>query len=363
VPGTVDVDLEVKDSSPVHASLELNNRHSANTTALRLNGSVSDENLWQRGHTAGFSFQLAPQHFDDAKVFSAYYLARLPGDSGLTLLAQGTKQDSNVSTLGGAAVTGRGEILGVHAIKALAGGKEFFHSLNFGVDYKHFDQRIVLGTASSGTITSPITYFPLSGVYNATWARPGALSEASFGVTLHLRGTGLGSGDAKFGRSRYLADGGFATFHGEIAHTHDLPGGFQLYGKVQGQLADSPLVSSEQYSGGGAGTVRGYLEAETTGDSGAFATVELRTPSLARLLGDKNGEWRFTVFGEAGGVTLIDALPGQGARYGLASWGVGTVFRLHEHFSGAVDAAMPLAGQAQTDAHEVRVTFRAGAEF
>ena len=39
IPGTVDVDLNVKDTMPLHGSLEINNRYSANTTPLRINGS------------------------------------------------------------------------------------------------------------------------------------------------------------------------------------------------------------------------------------------------------------------------------------------------------------------------------------
>ncbi len=38
--GTMDVDLNVKDTFPLHGSLESNNRYSANTTPLRLNGSL-----------------------------------------------------------------------------------------------------------------------------------------------------------------------------------------------------------------------------------------------------------------------------------------------------------------------------------
>jgi hemolysin activation/secretion protein len=39
-PGTVDIDLNVKDTLPLHGSLELNDRNSPNTTSLRLNGSI-----------------------------------------------------------------------------------------------------------------------------------------------------------------------------------------------------------------------------------------------------------------------------------------------------------------------------------
>jgi len=55
-PGTVDIDLNVEDKLPLHGSLELNNRYSTNTTSLRVNGSLSYGNLFQKGHTGGLSF-------------------------------------------------------------------------------------------------------------------------------------------------------------------------------------------------------------------------------------------------------------------------------------------------------------------
>src|SRR5262249_7051154 len=114
-PGTWDVDLNVKDTFPLHGSVELNNRASPDTTDLRVNGSVSYNNLWQLGHSAGASFQVSPQDLSEVKVLSGYYIARFPSVNWLSLMASGTKQNSNVSTLGGVAVAGRGEIAGLRA--------------------------------------------------------------------------------------------------------------------------------------------------------------------------------------------------------------------------------------------------------
>jgi hemolysin activation/secretion protein len=58
IPGTVDINLNVEDKYPLHGSLELNNRYSADTTELRLNGSISYGNLFQLGHTLGLNFRL-----------------------------------------------------------------------------------------------------------------------------------------------------------------------------------------------------------------------------------------------------------------------------------------------------------------
>ncbi|HTB81763.1 MAG TPA: ShlB/FhaC/HecB family hemolysin secretion/activation protein [Opitutaceae bacterium] len=358
-PGTVDVDLTVKDSPPLHGSLELNNRYSANTTALRLNGSVSDSNLWQLGHTLGLSFQVSPENFNQVKVFSGYYLVHAQSVEGLSLMLQGTKQDSNVSTLGGAAVAGRGETLGARALLTLPAGKSFYHSLSLGLDYKHFDQDIMIGASE---IVTPITYYPLSASYSATWLGQGQTTALNAGVTLHLRGTG--SSTSTFDAKRFKADGGFIYFRGDLSHTHDLPAGLQLFGKVQGQISDEPLIDSEEFSGGGLDTARGYLEAEEIGDNGLFGSLELRSPSLLGWFGQaKAGEWRVYAFGDAGRLTINDPLPEQASRFDLASFGAGTRIRLEDHFSGSIDAALPLTSQSQTKAHDLRLTFRAGLDY
>ncbi len=139
-PGTFDVDLTVKDTLPLHGNLELNNRYSADTTPLRLNGAVNYNNLWQLGHSVGLSFQISPEDVDQVRVFSGYYIVRFPEAPWLTLSAIGVKQDSNVSTLGGIASAGRGEVISARAILTLPAGTDFYHSLTLGIDYKHFNQ-------------------------------------------------------------------------------------------------------------------------------------------------------------------------------------------------------------------------------
>lgn len=353
-PGAVDVDLNVVETSPLHASVELNNRRSANTTALRVNASVSDNNFLQRGDSLGLSFQVAPQRSADAQVFSGYYLARFAGASGLSLMLQGTKQDSNVSTLGGAAVTGRGETLGARALLRLPAAKNFYQTLSAGFDYKHFDQTLRVG---GNDLVAPITYWPLTANYSATLLGEKRTTDASLGVTLHLRG--VGSNPAAFDQRRYQADGSFVFLRGEISHTQEIGPGFQFFAKVSGQLANQALLDSEEASGGGLGTVRGYLESAVVGDNAAFGTLELRSPAL----GPKASDLRLYVFGDAGLLKIYQALPSQHSYFQLASYGVGSRVQFHDNFHGSIDAGMPLIAQAPTSAHDLHFTFRLWADF
>lgn len=358
-PGTIDVDLTVKDTLPLHGSLELNNRYSADTKPLRLNGAVSYNNLWQLGHSIGGSFQISPENINQVKVFSGYYVARIPDVPWLSLSAVGVKQLSNVSTLGGIAVAGRGELVSARANLMLPATTDFYHSFTLGFDYKHFNQgaRIAAGPLSN----TPITYYPLSADYSATWSRKGAVTNVDASVIANLRG--LGSDDEEFDLNRFRARGSFIYLRGSIAHTHDLAGGLQAFGKVQGQVTGEPLVNSEQLAGGGLTTVRGYLEAEAIGDNGAFASFELRSPQLARWTKSEGNDWRAYIFTEGGVLTIQDALPAQASNFTLASAGLGTRFRLLNHLNGSFDLSLPLLKLIQTDAFDTNITFRLWTDF
>ena len=368
-PGTVDIDLEVKDKLPLHGTLELNNRYSADTTELRINGGISYNNLWQKGHAAGFNFQVAPENIEDAEVYSAYYLARFEDLDNFSLMFNGTKQDSNISTLGGAAVVGRGEIMGVRGLFTLPSGNKFYHSLSAGVDYKHFGENVIVQTDE---VSTPITYWPASLNYGATWTQEHGFTELNAGVTMHFRGTG--SDPAEFDAKRYQADGGFFYFRGDLGHTQDLPFGLQVYGKVQGQATANSLINTEQISGGGLSTVRGYLESSILGDQGIFGTLELRTPSLLGFMNPKlegkpdpekakYNEWRFYGFVDGGRMTLNQPLPDQLSSFVLASWGVGTRLKMWNHLNGSLDAGFPLKEAGIIKKNDLLLTFRLWTEF
>jgi hemolysin activation/secretion protein len=357
-PGTVDVDLNVEDKLPMHGSIELNNRYNANTTPLRVNASVNYNNLWQLGHSLGASVQLAPENMSDAQVFSGYYIARFPNYRDISLMFQGTKQNSNVSSLGGSDVVGRGESYGMHVLFALPQGKGFFQSFNLGIDYKHNNQKVQVSTSNTET---PITYFPVSAAYSATWASKTQVTDLNLTANLHFRG--FGSSAAKFDTVRYGADGSYLYLRGDLSHSHDLPGGFQVFAKAQAQLADQPLLNTEQFAVGGENTVRGYLESAALGDNAFLGSIELRSPSIATIFGKWMNEWRVYTFFEGGTLTLIEPLAQQQSHYSLASYGFGSRVRLWNHTSGSVDFGIPVYGLGATSVHEGRVTFRVSSDF
>ena len=361
-PGTLEIDLNVEDKLPLHGSIELNNRYSTDTSHLRLNGALSYGNFFQRGDTGGISFQVAPEKPDDGLVYSGYYLSRINDD--FSLMLQGSKQDSDISTLGGSsAVVGAGEILGLRAIFDIPYEKGFSQSFTLGLDWKRLDE-VTFGLGSLVLRDAPVEYFPLSASYAATRVGKDSFTEFNLSATLNLRG--LGSDDSELNTKRYNARGSFLYLRGDVSHTIDFQDGSQLFGKLQGQVASGALINSEQFSGGGVGSVRGYLEASALGDNGIFGTVEYRSPSFIGVEdenGNRTDEWRLHAFLEGGVLGIYDALPSQDSTTTLASVGFGTRIKWATHFNGSLDLAFPLLDQGTTDAFDPFLSFRGWADF
>jgi hemolysin activation/secretion protein len=354
----VDVDLTVEDKLPLHGSLELNNRYSADTTELRLNGMIRYDNLWQAGHSLSVSFQVAPENPADAKVFSASYLARVPDWDKVSFLFYGVDQNSNVNSLGSTDVAGRGQVIGGRAVITLPGEEGFFHTLSTGVDYKNFHEVVGLGGSSND---SPITYYPITSTWSGTWQGAEALTQANAGVTFHFRG--LGSPPSDWDNKRFKAQSDFIYFRGDLSRTQELPKSLQLFGKVQGQLSNAPLISNEQFSAGGLDTVRGYLEGEVIGDEGGLGSLELRSPSLSPWFGESVNEWRVYVFTEGGVLSIHQPLSEQQSTFTMGSYGVGTRGQMLDYLHGSLDLAVPLTSQSSTRAYDPRLTFRLWSEF
>lgn len=355
-PGTVDVDLKVEDTFPLHASTELNNQQTRGTRELRSVSSATYSNLFQRGDAVNIAYQFAPQRPSDVSVVSGSYTFRVP-DSNVSLLGTYIQSNSGVGTVGGTTVIGRGNVLGLRAIVPLAPGDGFFHSVTVGGDRKSFREGIVLGTRTD----FPIEYYPFSAAYNATWIGARADTEASATLTWGFRG--LGSDEAEFNQRRSNASPSFAHFRAEASHLRRLENGMQLFGRVEGQAARDPLLSNEQFALGGVQSVRGYFEVEALGDYGVAAQAEIRSPSFAPYLSPRVNELRVHGFVDAGTAGIYRPLPGQTRNFNLVSAGVGARTKIFDYLNGSVEGATLLTDGADRRAGDFRTLFRLWGEF
>ena len=359
LPGTLDVDLKVEDKSPWSGSLSFNNDYSADTTKTRAVGTISHDNLWQQGHSASLTWFTAPERRDDASVWSASY--GMPLSSHWDLGLSGYKSNSDIATVGGTNVLGKGHSFGLRLTYSPDYQAPWYHSFSMGLDYKRFNESIRFGGDNDDV---PITYVPLTLGYSGY--RYTEQSQSMVGLDLVAAPSsfmGITSDDDQFDYKRYRASPSFALLKLNGSHTQSVGRDWQVHGRVSGQIATGPLISNEQFSAGGSGTVRGYLAAERSGDDGYMGSIELRTPSLARWLGPRVNEWRFYAFADAARIRLQDPLPEQEAHFTLASVGLGSRIQLMDWLSANVDWGYPLRDGANTRKHNSHWHFNLRASF
>jgi len=378
-PGTVEVELKVRDQLPLSGSVELNNKHSASTERLRLVGALRYDNLLQRDQSLALTAITAPEAPRQSQVLVANWTSPLAGQA--SLVTSLVLSDSTVQPLG-ATVLGSGFTLGLRWARPLYTATSV-HTLSFGAEYRDLKQRVVNGDSE---IATPLRYLPLQAAYTGQWAHEGdaARAQTHLGATLGFGLRGLlarriacpgttpdGRQD-QFACNRDGADGGFVTLRLDARHSRALAGG-TLALRAGGQLATQALVSGEQYTLGGADTVRGYFESEASGDLALLASAEWRS---ANLLGGDAGrapgaaaaspwlrELAWAVFADGAQARLIDPLPDQAPRQSLAGAGIGLRLRAGAMASAELDLAWPLKATRNTPAHQPRLHARLGLQF
>ncbi len=391
-PGTVDVELKVKDQLPLSGSVEAHNHHAANTDPLRLSASLRYDNLLQRDHTLALNVTTAPRALQQTQVLTLGYT--VPAADDASWVFSYTYSNSTVEPLGNT-VLGSGDTLGLRWTQPFSAtrGDNSSHNISLGVEFRDLQQRVRSGTdsaAGSGgsgadsEISTPLRYLPFVLGYTGQWWHEGAARDAltnlqatfTFGIRGLLRRSVPCPPDNslqdQFACNRDGADGGFATLRLEGRHTRpmflDLPGTFSA--RLTGQLAGQPLVSGEQITAGGADSVRGYYEAEASGDVGVLAGLQWQSPNWASALTSGLGlpERRLTEFSalgfvDAGQVRIHDPQPGQAERSHLAGAGLGLRLGAAPGASAEIDLAWPLKATSYSPTRSLRVHARLALRF
>jgi len=340
LPGTVEAELQVKDRLPLGGSIEASNAGTANTEPIRTSASLHYDNLWQLGHSLGLTLTTAPLAPSQTTIEVLNYGIPLAGGDNLGLYA--VHSNSNVNTLGGTQVLGKGNTLGLRYAATLTASEAGTQTLTLGADYRDVQEQLRQG---KDTIAKPLRYLPLQLAYNGYRFDRSRQTQFSSTLTFALRpllarkidGCELEDGsigtDDPFRCKRKGADGGFATLRLDLRHVESFEslGGASLQARLAGQVASQQLTSTEQYAVGGADTVRGYYEGAAVGDHGLLASLEARSPNLALALQRAHpgpaledlADISLLGFVDAASLFTINPDPGQIRRQPLLGTGAG----------------------------------------
>ncbi len=356
-PGTVAADLSVKDTLPLHGSLSFDDRHTADTTPNRLTAALSYDNLWQRQDSVALQYQTAPARPSDAEVLIANYLAHLDADGALAAFSY-IRTNSNVLAVGTLGVLGKGSIYGAHWIEPIEASPARTQSVNFGVDYKDVLTQVfpdATGSASGAPVTAAVRYLNWSATYSSSWYLPAATLGVNAGFAFGVQS--ILNSSSEFENARYNANPDYFYVRLGFNGTENLPAGFAISERLNGQWSDDPLVNNEQFSLGGVDTVRGYLEAETLGDSGLAGSIELHSPRVGPKLGPILSPLYALVFVDGGVASLVDPLGGQRPDFVLWSTGVGLRLENARGLAGSLDYAIPQRDGVRTLRDHRRIDF------
>ena len=164
-------------------------------------------------------------------------------------------------------------------------------------------------------------------------------------------------GDHEIDASRIDSGGEFAKYVGSLNRVTRLPLSSLLVSSIRGQYADSPLVSSEQLSFGGADSIRGFPENEYLADSGWMSTVEIRTPAFIfpRVLKlpystvALKDAMQFVYFVDFGEGSLRQPRTGEDPSRFFCGTGIGLRFEFYDHFQGTVDWGFAVSKEEPSD--------------
>lgn len=360
-PGKVEVDLKVQDQLPLHGNLELNDRYAPNTTKLRLNGGIRYENLFQKDHSIGLSFQVSPQDFNEVQVVSGTYV--IPRMNGDYFAAYGVISNSDISAVGDVTVIGKGKILGARYIHPLPLVDKYYHSVTAGADYKDFKETVNL--LGAGGFNNPIAYVAFMLGYDGTYQT--YTSQAQFNFTANFAPRGLGNSEFEFKERRDNAKPNYAYIRSDLKYTQKLPNDWAVQARLSGQLANDPLIGVEQFTLGGVDSVRGYLESNELGDNGVFTSIELRTPPLKKFIKDKQFAdyikdfYAFSFF-DAGYSHLYNP-GGDTTNSNIASAGLGLKLKTNKGLFTNLDYAYALKDSGLIKSGDDRLHFRVGYEW
>jgi hypothetical protein len=313
----------------------------------------------------------------DTGVLSGSPQTIYAGTNGSTIAQQTIHQDLTVN-----------EALGFRLTQPLGELGGFRSRFQAGVDYKDYQEInfetndfifTQYGTTTSGnpykrvTVTpSPVpttirsvAYLPVTLRWDAE--RMDARGTTGFGVGYSPNlwySNGRENLQAISGSTR--SGGNWEILNGNASREQALGGDWKLALRADGQWASEPLISNEQFGGGGIAGVRGYREGEVFGDSGWRVTSELKWPSYrigyAGAGTSRPLIVRASLFMDYADTYLLDP---EGRKATVPLWGTGVagVASLGSHFNGMLSLAWPLLSTPTTEANHLHVAFSLSAQF
>jgi hemolysin activation/secretion protein len=351
-PGTVNLELKVKDRLPVHGKLEGDNKGPVTTPRNRLIAEIQHTNLFGGDEILTVNTVQTPTDWGAVQNYGMSFVYPVIWPSHLLAVYASKSKSSSVLagsgiSLGGGSdisIAGNATVAGARYMFPIFRGGENTHQLSVGFDYKRLEKTTAtFPDGVTAVVLSPIQYAPVSLSYTGFYPDRYGLTKAALTAKGYVAGLIPGgrkrdfAGDPNdpFGTPglRQGSTGTFAVLQGGLDRVQPLPQEFTLNLHVDGQWASQPLIPAEQYFAGGMDSVRGYQTFEAIGDHAVRGRAELTSPDvltvpfdqfwLRRRSSEYTARLRFAAFYDAAQIWVAQAPPGQSAQFRLEGAGAG----------------------------------------
>ena len=309
LPGTSDLVLEVTESRPYQVSFDADNFGSKFTGRNRFGLTATTGSLFKLGDQ--FSVRVVES---DAKQHFVQPVYSIPvGNYGTTLRGSFTYSEFRLgSTIASLEAGGEAVLYDIGVSQLLMRNRTTRISASGGFEYRKFKNRRFVPVADTTTSEDKIGdfYVGLGGNFSDSYRGNSyfnirtqfGFTESDPNATLNSRAQGRGDGTV------VTAD--VARFQG----TNILNSYFFL--KAEGQVVSDRVLSPDQISIGGFGTVRGYPLAEFSGDNGYVVSLEyvLPVPFKSPIGSGKltlDQVLSFVAFIDHANVFVLDKQPGE----------------------------------------------------
>ena len=340
-PDKLDAVIKVDDQRPWSVFGNLNNIGNEDTGYTRLLVGGQYANLTGYDDVLSTSVTTSPDNANDVFQFGAFYQLPVYPLKGW-LSAFYVRSDVDVGNVNNVFdVTGSGYFTGLGFKRQLLSVGRYRHTFSVGLQDRLFDNEIAIGgqLLFGAGLTGKVRSRPLSlrydGGYNWLGTRTSLDFYADFTRNLDFGGHNNTS-DYTFVRPG--ADPNWKLLRFGALGTQQLPRGYSVVLRLNGQYSSEPLIPGEQFGVGGERSVRGFEERTVAGDQGLVGNLEFWSPPIERLHG-----LRLLGFLDAGYKKIVDPVVGQRPNDTLSSVGVGARWQWLDQLQLAVDYGLPVA--------------------
>jgi hemolysin activation/secretion protein len=328
--GEVDARVLVVEQSPSLWTVAVDNTGNDSTGMYRGYLRYQQAALWDLDHV--LSLQVGSSLTEPSSAVSIGGNYRIPiYEHGMTLdifAAYSDADGGNTFTAAGSLrFSGSGEVLGALLTKHLQRWGDFDQQVGFGLDYRQYLNSCEIAGLPPGACGSAgenVSVTPLSIAYTGQKAGKNP-AGFSLGLSHNLGLFGPDRSAENFDAVRPGAKQYYTLLRLAGYATLELPGQWQLQGRLSGQLTPDALIPGEQFGIAGATTVRGYIEREVIGDRGVVGSVELYAPAWLEPFGTPKAMLQGLAFVDAAAVWNYQDTPcvGLNSSCPLASVGLG----------------------------------------